>query len=312
MDLTTPDYVLAVVTTLSAAQKTALPQQVAACSALLNRWCNRPLGLQTGLDEAHCPLRGEDALLRSYPVASIDQVAIRPRGIMSVRRTMPASFATAEVPSDAPSGHTGSSLVLRAKSLGTWSESTIEFATLRTPTVGALAAAVNALPGWWAGVDGGVVDPDFGTDDIIAGLGPVPAPWTGTATGQLRAYTEQARYRIDRAAGTLALLDEEEFDPFTSFRFGPAGAVFEDGDQEIGGRPVRVRYAAGYDPIPLDVQSACAELVKATFERFGVSSVLQSERTGSWSWTAREFGEVVGGMPDAVRQVISSYRDHAR
>ncbi len=70
-------------------------------------------------------------------------------------------------------------------------------------------------------------------------------------------------------------------------------------------------YDAGYQVIPADVQTAVAELVKATFERMDVSSVLQSERTDVWAWTAREFGEIIGGMPESVRQVVSYYRNHA-
>lgn len=308
MDLATVDYVRSLVTELSPAEIAALPGMIRAASGLIERWCKRPLGLRTGIDELYPA--GDDPILRSYPVARVRSVSGRPTVALSITNVDPAvTTASAEVPSDDPEGLVGSTLVLRVTRLGVETEATIAFTSLPLQTVAALAAAVTGMGGGWTARAYADTSP-WGPDEILAGQGEQAAMGIDA---RFLIYSTACRWRIDRESGLMTILDDGTGPGFDARRFGPTAGVWEDTpDIGVEDQGLRVRYDAGYDPIPDLIQLATAELVKATFERMATSSVLQSERTASWSWTARQFGEIIGGMPDSVRQVIASYKDTAR
>lgn len=305
MDLAAPDYVRSIVSRIGPAEDAALPAAIAAASRQIRTWCNRELTFRAGIEELIAPELSARIMVREYPIVRLESVRSGLTTALTIGNDDPAARgARVELPTADPGTLVGDRVTLYVRRAGRIQPATVEFATLAEPTVRALGAAIVALGGGWRAEVAADLG-DAGVDEILAGQGGIDA---SAADAELQVYADTLATRVDRAAGVITILPGAGGDPFDSMRFGPLFGLQED-DDAIGeaGPGLRVTYDGGYQVVPEDLQLACAELTKATIERMRTSSVLQSERTDTWSWTARQFGELVGGMPESVLQVIAKY-----
>jgi hypothetical protein len=175
-----------------------------------------------------------------------------------------------------------------------------------TGTVTQLAAAVNALGGGWQATVSNPFGP-WPAAELVGGEGAM-----GCLTGQTAALGQLAVFasdvplvRCSRATGELALPSG------TSAYGGGPGNFWQwpgSSDVQMGGAwrgEVRVRYTAGFAAVPLDVQQAAVELVKAMFERLARDSTLSAESAKDYSYTARE---EISLLPKSVQRTLSRYR----
>ena len=317
-DLTTAAYVQSYLPDLSAAELLALPATITGVSRLIQNFTGRQLAARPTSDgtvgpyeEIITPNQRGPVLLREYPVTDICRVSVNPVVALTVQNTDDATNqqARAKITLSAQAVIDGSvvggGITLQRYASGTLIPNVISFSAITPPTIQALANAVNAVGGGWSAevTDGFGL---WGVSELVAGDG---AQGAMGVDAEFLVYSEDADYECDQLAGTITVESGQD-DPFTSLRWGPTAGL-EFGETSIQGRDrgFRVAYAAGYDPIPDDLQQAVVEAVKAAFERKATSSTLLMEKTDTWSWTVRD---MVKALPDSVVQVLAYYRDHAR
>jgi hypothetical protein len=94
-------------------------------------------------------------------------------------------------------------------------------------------------------------------------------------------------YRLDAVAGRIATM---------------GGAWF--------GGPLVIEYTAGFNPIPLPIQAAVTEMVKALQFNRTRDPLLRSENilSGLYAYTLFDPGTVAAGTPQQVMAILDSYR----
>lgn len=300
-------------------QVLALPSVILAASRMIRLHCNRYLsrrpsadGTLGPIDQVYTRANRGPILLREYPVNDVFRVSTSPTVILSVANADAATNQIARArlirAGDAIGGYTTTGLYLERFASGVQIPTTILFSSLATPTVGALAQAVNATGGGWqasAGANGSGSDyAAWPAAELRSGQG---AKGALQGPAEFLAYVEDSPFSRDNEAGVISV-DGGGRNPYTSLRFGPTAGL-DFGDEDIRGeyQGVRVVYDAGFEPIPDDLQQATVEAVKAMFERKELSTAKLSERTDTYAWTAREF---IHALPGPVVEVLAYYRDH--
>lgn len=236
-DLTTPAFVQSRLPSLTAAQVAALPGLISTASRLIERYCRRRFTLMAH-EEVHTPSTGGEVSLRAYPVRSIDRIygdwvpgLSVENGSAAVTRATVGLGITAESIEDFPTP-TADSLTLSWWSGGAETKASFPFAD--HPTVADLAVAISGLGSGWSAV-------------AMAGYGEWASVDLWMCSPQSAKYPRAAYVQIP------------------SQEFSAGG--FDPGSGILTGlrccRQLRVRYSAGYDPIPEDLQEACALAVAA-------------------------------------------------
>jgi hypothetical protein len=174
--------------------------------------------------------------------------------------------------------------------------------------VQALAGAINALSGGWkAKAASGTPAPGLlSTLELVGVREPKNALSPGAA---LDAFTQDASsYDIDRATGILRAYGLGSGGGAWGPAYGsPCDGLGDWGSGSLGWNQYRVTYTAGFATVPESVAQVCAELVKTTLERLKTDSMLQSETTGKYSWTARQ---AIATLPDWALQALTYYKDN--
>ncbi|MCS6851767.1 MAG: hypothetical protein NZ700_11435 [Gemmataceae bacterium] len=214
---------------------------IAAVSTAIERYCRREFAVADH-DELYDGPGTPWLWLRHYPIVRVRSVRLGPTPVLRVVNRDPLANQQARV------AVTAAGLELVRVAGGSSHSVVLPFAS--HPTLAALAAASVAAGGGWDA-------------EVVAGyelwpsadLRPPQGPFA--ALGRLAEFTthpvELAGYRIDAERGGL-------------LRAGAAATGAADGPNWPVGRGIlRVQYAAGYDPIPHDVQEACAEWVAALY-----------------------------------------------
>jgi hypothetical protein len=178
-------------------------------------------------------------------------------------------------------------------------------------TVQDLATAINGLGAGWTASVGSKMG-GWGLDKLYAAAGPLGA-LVGTPGGESRGAsldvfsTALNGWEIDQGAGTLFL------PPQSGYGLGGPGAPYQwpnsGVDYPVGGwrSQVRVTYQAGFATIPLGVQQAVCEILKAMFERLVSDTTLQSESIGEHSVTSFS-ANALEGIPAAARSLLDGYK----
>ncbi len=236
---------------------------ITAASDAVTTWCDRIFQEQqyteyvNGLDSWRCGYMSP----RNYPVTVISRIAVRPVVVLFVSNTDTTNNQRAEVSVLL----TGLKL-FRTSNGNVISPVTLLFATYTT--IGALAAAINAVGnGWTATVCGGPYASDYAgwaTADLRVIQGSLNARFSASA--QLELYTDELpAMRID-TTGTDA--------PSTIYGKFPRGVI-----------SVELRYTAGYSVIPDAVIRGTTIVVKSLFDRSSKDSAVKSEKIGDYSYT---------------------------
>lgn len=250
---------------------------LASASRAIEKYCDRKFISESFVEYVNGKdvWRNDYINLRNCPVTAISRVAVRPETILEIKNTTASNQrATVQV--------TSTGLSLSRVASGTTTTSTLAFSSYTTVT--ALANAVIALgSGWTATVNGDSNN-----------YGGWPTSLIKTIQGALNAkdgarilmYVQELYdYRLDETEGTL-------------------WGTFPTGYQSI-----EVRYTAGYDTIPDDVQQGCCAIVGTLFDLSNSDGTKLSERIGDYSYTnvtpAEGYAAIVGS--DA-KFLLDSYR----
>ena len=257
---------------LSSAELAVVDGLIPAASQAVERFCRRTFAL-ANYDELHDGGPRPTLLLHQYPVVVVERIACDPGEVLRV-----ANGSSAVQQALVRIGPTGSMLTRIASGIA--SADALTFADC--PTLNALAAAIVALGNGWSAQ---VVDPALGERaslDLAAFPGAFAARDMPTSLRMHRRDLDA--YRIDPAHGIARRLE-----PGRDWNGGPSWW--------------RVVYAAGFDPIPDDVQEACAELVAQFFRQTKRDPGLTHEAIGnSLAFRVHE------GMAPLIRQLLDPHR----
>jgi hypothetical protein len=308
---------------LSADQQALLPGLVGTASGVVRRHCRRyfsrrpsadgTLGWYDGLYAPPWP--GRDFLLREYPVNAIKRVRSDPQSAIYLKNTSTqvqaatavlATVGVAATP-DVPAGVTG--LALWSVSAGVEARVALPFGSGpgQYLTVGALAAAVNALgSGWSATVPDGFAD--WATADFYPGQAPIPCLAPGGGPG-LIVHRADIPAQYDARTGRV-VLSRSGADPWASLRWGVMLDTDIDDDTLTGATGgLRVVYDAGYDTIPGPVQQATVEVAIDLLNLTSLDQRLGSETDGARGYVINTaFANYA--LPRSVQGKLSYWVNH--
>lgn len=164
--------------------------------------------------------------------------------------------------------------------LTTAAATTLLFATY--PTLTLLAAAIDAVTDWSASVLN-----SLGADasaDLYSIQGSLNAKGLDTDLMTFAAYLNAFIADADGAE----IYSEEGF-PY-------------------GMQNLRIRYRAGFETVPEDIQQAAGEVVAAMYRRSLQDGRIQSERLGEYSYSLAT-AAMNDGLPASARGILSRYRN---
>jgi len=246
-----------------------LDNLIAAVSAAVERFCRREFHEQA-FDEVHNGRGGDELLLRHFPIVSVARVACQPTTVLTVSNTSAANQRATVRVTD-----TGLTLTRVASGVSS-SDTSVTWAA--NVTLSAVKDAVNALGNGWSAAIADASHNDRASADLRALQGAFPAK---DVHAELQLHTEEVGdFAIDAERGALKR---------SSWH---------------GGRDYwRVLYTAGFDPVPEDVQEACAIWTATLFWQTKRDPGLTQEAiTGAVSRSP------TNDMPGQVRELLVPYR----
>ncbi|WP_422928554.1 hypothetical protein [Singulisphaera sp. PoT] len=292
----------------SALPEDAQADMVGAITDVVDGYCGRSLALAQ-FDELHEPENTRTIRLSQYPVFDVLRLCTGLAAVITVRCTDPAvSRATARLASagDADGNRVATGLTLASTVAGVTTSTPLLFSDC--PTLGSLAAAIDALPGWSAVVPrstvpgaGGRTFADWSSADINPDMGAKGAIGTGAAYW---AFPRDLNvYDLEPRSGRIAI--HEDLYPAHRYpdRMYPASGQYGS---------VRCVYLAGYnnDPtlgpvtMPGALKAACYTLLRATLQRVAIG-LLKSE---SISQRKVEYAQAVQGNLPLVADIVGNFK----
>jgi hypothetical protein len=304
-DLITLDYAQAQLAAggrvLTAAQTTALPSKITEASAAVRRWCGDRDFTRTTYDEAYRPSLDGMVDLRQFPVNKVLRVSGgRTTGIAIANTSTTTNLRpTAGFTStgDEATGLTFTGLALVATTGGVDVEIDVPYSA--SPTLGQLAASVNALGnGWQATVPASLTS--WPSADLVGG--DVAQDATGTGA-ELKVFAEViGGCRVDRRTGELKV----GIGGGSSSVDGPRWGPYQDpADFDWPGK-VRVVYDAGFDAIPDLVQQGTAIVVGKYLDDLARDLAITSETIGRGNYTVDP--NRAAELPPEAREKLALFR----
>lgn len=293
---------------LSREERDNLPFLVTVASDAVVKWCGqRDFIRQTYTEEYIAELDG-NVMLRQYPVNNVTRIRGYPQTVLCISAS-PTQYQHAWV-SYTTTGDwytntlafTG--LTLTGQSSGVQTSTSLLFSNYTTLTQ--LAAAIGAVSGWTADVQGA-----FGlypTSDLQPPGGVTAQSALDDDGCELVAYTEDLTCcRLDNATGAL-WVGRHRIAGALGGRWGEDYEVLDDvGGDRIG--RLQVTYDAGFTTVPTPVQHATAMVVKGLVEEARHDSRLLSESVGGAGSRAYQVAEgLILGLPKPVLYRLAQYR----
>jgi hypothetical protein len=226
---------------------------------------------------------------------------------LTVRNTDPATNQLASVAydfiGDPEIAQTRTGIILKRVASGVTTTNTIVFAD--APTISALAAAINGLGNGWSAA----AQSQYALWPSADLYGPLtPQGCLGSQGASLGLFaTPLDAAALETSTGNVTLPLAWNGGVYT----GPGGWWMwpNSSDVPFGSaalRPdVRVSWRAGWEVVPMPVQRACAELIKATLDRLSADGALKSEAAKDYSYTLRDAWDA---MPPWVTQTLGRYK----
>jgi hypothetical protein len=315
-DLVTYDYCLGLLSagiTLTDAQIDALPALITAASNLFREKCNdRYFDLRTLTEEHEVSLDGYVRLWQE-PVQIVTRVQGQPNLALTVNnnsssvQTAQAYFAfTGFDGGVGMNAKTATGVTLNWVSNGTPNNQTILFAA--APTIGQLAAAINAVGSGWQAQVASAFGPWVCTElvggYIAQGCTPVNSQ-PGFARFHVLTDLDGCRL-IPRTP--ILFVGTHRGGNATAEMWGPGGEELwgRDGDYQTGS--VKVTYQAGFNVIPPTVQEKTAELVKYMLELLKQELLLASEKAGDYEYSLSN--EQVRAIPKPIWEAMGYWKLH--
>jgi hypothetical protein len=315
-DLITYDYALSqlAILNLTDGQQDTIPRLVSAASNAIRTHCqDRYFDLRTGLvDWLDVPL---DGYVRLYqvPVQQVTRVQGQPQLALTVAntsgnvQTAQTYFTfTGQVGGYGANAWTSTGLYLNWVSNGTPANATLLWSTY--PTIGQLAAAVNAVgSGWMANISS--PDPAWLCSELTGGMsaqGCTSGDWP--YEGACFSVLADTQGRLDNPRTGLVWVGRQ-YENADAMRWGPGGReMFSESPlyNQLG--KVKITYTAGFPIIPADVQFQTAQLVKWYLEMGKQELLLSSEKADEYEYKLAE--EMVHKMPRPVVEALGRWVLH--
>ena len=290
---------------LGQGQVNLLPRLVTRASRLVRRYLNRKITRAT-YDETYTIDPGGTLLTREYPINQLLAVRANLTAVLTIQNldttTNQDAWVSFNLTGDWYTGQSLTGITLTRYASGVEVDSSLSFATY--PTIQALAAAINALGNGWSAQ---AISPYelWGTADILQVQGSFPALGD---TASLKIHTGRIKIDAYDAESGIINIAGPAIEPVDSIRFGPFTQTSLDNlDMDPAFLAYRVKYDAGYDTVPEDLQDSVIEVVKAMMERKSTDSTVVSESDGVASSTIRAF---IGSLPDSVQATLNLYRSN--
>jgi hypothetical protein len=239
------------------AENNTIAALIAAYSEGIQEYCSRTFVVDQ-YDEIYSGNLEESLFLRQSPLISVERVATSPMDILEIKNTSwpTNSRATVRVLS------TGLELV-RVASGTTTPDTSVTWTTYAT--LATVAAAVNLLGSGWSAT---VLNTDYNTWD----------------SSDLRAI-QGALDVSDSNGANLKIWTETINDWEVEDR---VGCLTRTSQWPRGKNNIRVTYTAGFDPIPEDVQEACAIMVAGAFAQTKRDPMSPTSKTADYTYNATE------------------------
>jgi hypothetical protein len=314
-DLVTYDYCLGMLGAgfkLTGEQIDALPGIISSASSLLRLKCNeRYFDLRTLTESYDVSLNGYVRLWQE-PVQIVTRVQGQPNLALTVYNNSSSVQAaqvyfsfTGDEGGYGSNARTATGIVLNWVANGTPATQTLLFATY--PTIGQLAAAINAVGSGWTAQ---VID-DFGSwqcTELTGGF--IAQGCTGNdlpeTSASFNVLTDLNNCRLIPRTPML-YVGQQRGGNILANRWGPGGQELW-GDTNDNPGEVKVTYQAGFSTIPADVQNATVQLVKYMLELLKQELLLKSEAAGDYRYELSL--ESVSAMPKPVWEMIGARKYH--
>lgn len=292
--------------TVSAALTTVQPTLITAASRIVRRYCGDRFFNRATFVEEYNPAMDGRVALRQIPVNSVFKVEGTRDVALEISFSPTAGqsawvvFTTTGDTDTETLTYTG--LTLSSVTNGVETDTTLSFASYGT--LGALAAAIAALPGWTATAGA------FSAWPSTALLTANTAQGAMTDDGcELEIYSEVLTgCTLDPRTGMLST-GRRNVGRTGGPQWGPDWQVFADADAYRGGS-VRVTYDAGFTTVPIEVQQACAELVLDMVYQMPADQRMNSESDGAQSY-ARNVADADYAVPKNIAGKLSRYVLHS-
>lgn len=292
-------YLLGGGVALSTGQLAVLPSKITAASSMVASWCNDRFFPRATYTEVCVPNQDGRITLRQLPVNQVLRASRGREDAISIGAN-PALCQIADISfsmtGDWAAGQVVTGLALSSTIAGTSNISSIIFSSLSPPTVQSLTNAINTIGSPWSAAASSPYGP-WPVSELVGG----EAAKGALQGAALQAYgTDCQVLRLERATGELWTdsardLGGDGFGP----RWGPDWGLWSDGRTSPG--PVRVRYDAGFDAIPMQVQEATAMVVGWLYNNSSRDLMLSSESVGSYSYVVN----TAFASPDFPKEVIA-------
>lgn len=285
-DLTSVDRLEASIPGGSAIDDSTKKFLIASASRAIEGYCGRRLASQAIVEDfkACSPF-----YLRETPISFISRLAYGSEDALSVQNTAAATTR-------ATVRNTEKSLILTSVTSGVETNTELLYSSYATITL--LAAQIDATSGWDATVLGSYGG--YPSADLVQLQGPIQAL---EHAAYLRIYDESVDVEtLDKETGLLTLQTGTSYRLLVGFDDIPPSRDFY--------APwLRCWYQAGYDPVPEDLQQACAELAAFFYGKTQRDPDITSEKLGDYSYTLGGFSrQASDGWPVSVMRNLSHYR----
>lgn len=267
-----------------------LDDLIPACSAFLDRHCNRSSGgLTTStFDELYHGTGDNVLFLRNTPVQSISRIATITLPCLSVHNTDPDMGCRATVqingtsvnPQNLNCQNTSTGMTLTYVKNAVTTTNTLTWVSY--PTITQLVTAINGLGNNWTAQTMGGFD-----------------TWSST---DLRATQGAFGARVVTAYFWIHWMDL----PWYRITNENTGEIYSPMGFARGQDNWRVTYTAGYTTFPDDLSQALAELVAMCYYSRELHPSLNSESLGGYSYS--RVSEAFAGLSDISRKTINRYR----
>lgn len=276
---------------------TALTEDINHVTGIVERVTGRKFKAREYRERYSADFTGE--LLLRYPVLKVRKVAYGYANAASISYSGSAVQTSASVYNDNETATSGGLVLQTVSAAGTETTSDLAFASY--PSVSTLVAAVAAVSGWTATTIADGPSYDLNPDVVES-----PDERTVYLT-----YPDQvlSRYRVDHKTGILRFADSDDLVWLRAGgdarRYGRGYPYVGRADKPLlpsGEQHILIKYRAGYETIPDDVNAVARELVRVRYYERQTDPSITSITLGPYSATFSR-GEGI------VRDKLANYID---
>ncbi len=290
---------------LTDAQRDLLPTAVTAASKAIIKWCSRPFAIGTYVEDLQPALDGF-VRLKAIPINQVIRIQALPQQALTIQNTAAqiayVAYAYTGDVADGTSAITG--LNFTSVINGVQVVQPVIYSV--NETISGVATAIGLLGNGWQPF----LNAAYGLWPVTELIGGWVSQDATLAQGViLNVYSQgvsDAQFDPDDGQLTGMLWVGRQNNDAFGPRWGPDYAAWSSGEPLNG--QVRVTYNGGFSTIPLPVQLATAETVKAIMERLKIENYLESEKGGDYMYKIAL--DKLNHLPRQAVTALAGYRVH--